>query len=146
MEGGTTVPSEAQQVKFRLSAEEVAAVSGALGDGESLAAFAKRVTLEAASPTVTADAQGRSVGDRMLTPDPVERVSRERAELEAAIEDHKASVRPGVRIAMMCDHKDCLPPYRRFFDSEESAAEWKCPDHGRAVRQVNKPYFGVSTV
>jgi hypothetical protein len=144
MEGGTTVPSEAQQVKFRLSAEEVAAVSGALGDGESLAGFAKRVTLEAASPAVKADAVDRSVEAR--TVDPVERMSKERTELEAAIEGHRTQARPGVRIAMMCDHKDCLPPYRRFFDSEEQAAEWKCPDHGRAVRQENKPYFGVSTV
>lgn len=37
------------------------------------------------------------------------------------------------RVAMICDHKDCLPPMRNFGDPT-----WKCPIHGRGVRQSDR--------
>lgn len=43
------------------------------------------------------------------------------------------------RVARMCPVDDCNTRY--FGDPE-----WTCPQHGRAVVQENKPYFGVPTV
>lgn len=46
----------------------------------------------------------------------------------------------GVRVAMVCPHPDCNPR-RREFDNPG----WKCPTHGKAVRQPNARYFGQAT-
>ena len=48
---------------------------------------------------------------------------------------------PHVRIAVVCTHKECLPPFRRFLFSEKETV-WGCPDHGKTHvrRQVNRPY------
>lgn len=43
---------------------------------------------------------------------------------------------PGVRVAMQCP--ECS--LREFGNPD-----WKCPTHGKAVRQGNAPYFKQST-
>lgn len=62
----------------------------------------------------------------------------QRAEHLAALEVHKANVKPGVRVARVCPVGDCT--HRYFGDPE-----WVCPSHGRGVVQENRPYLGVST-
>lgn len=71
--------------------------------------------------------------------------SKQRAEAEAAIEVHRLNARQGQRLAMVCAHPDCNPRWRQFFSSDADARGARCPDHGPAVRQVNKPYFEVAT-
>lgn len=44
------------------------------------------------------------------------------------------------RVAMVCPDKDCNPRQRSFLDPK-----WKCPTHGKAVRQPNRRYFGQRT-
>jgi hypothetical protein len=60
----------------------------------------------------------------------------------ASEEDQMTVIAKPVRICRICTHSECVPPYRRFFFTEEEAGRWECPDHGRApVRvQVNRPY------
>jgi hypothetical protein len=50
------------------------------------------------------------------------------------------------RFAVVCDHPECNPRARSFFESVEAAEGWRCPDHGRGVRQVNRRYLGALTV
>lgn len=54
----------------------------------------------------------------------------------------KGVIERPVRIARICTHQECVPPFRRFFSSEAEADRWECPDHGRSSVevQVNKPY------
>lgn len=50
--------------------------------------------------------------------------------------------RPGLRVARMCKHKDCVPPWRQFGDPAAV-----CPQHGKqhTITQENRPYFGQPT-
>jgi hypothetical protein len=73
--------------------------------------------------------------------------SSERAPVDLSeVPERKKVARPGLRHAAMCDHPECVPPFRVFLGSEEEADAWRCPEHGRARRQVNRPYMGQSTV
>jgi Rieske Fe-S protein len=54
----------------------------------------------------------------------------------------KLTISRPVRIARICTHVECVPPYRRFFFTEEQADAWECPDHGKGYVRVqeNRPY------
>lgn len=73
---------------------------------------------------------------------------KQRAEQEEFIALHRTKARPGQRIVVVCPVEDCDPRWRRFCSSKAEAEKLLksgCPDHHEAVRQSNKPYFGVST-
>jgi hypothetical protein len=74
---------------------------------------------------------------------------KERSKQEEFISRHRGEARQGQRIAVVCPVEECDPRWRRFCSSEAEAEKLLkagCPNHHRAVRQENKPYFDVSTV